>query len=270
MPIKPRPADDEDQTPQTPESPTGKLDSHLEFAKWLAIIAMVIDHVGYLFPDKVDYTTWRSIGRLCWPLIAWVVAMRLYVAPDRTARYLKRLLPWALVAQVPYTAIFLEFRNLPWWDAFNIFITIGFGCTIFLLLEMWDRVSTAKKAGIVAATIFIVVISRFVDYGPVGAVTIPVLAILARQNIMYAAIGAGIMGALANVLILVGDDILAKYWVLGVAPLLASLIAVLCLRVELPMPRLPGWFFYLFYPLHLLVLLMVFLAVHVNMQGVTP
>lgn len=253
----------EPELPELSAAPM-QLDRQLEFAKWLAIITMVIDHVGYVFAAHLDYIAWRAVGRLCWPLIAWVVAMRLYVAPERTKGYLKRLLPWAVLAQVPYAFVFSISKAPPepWYDAFNIFFTIGLGCIIFMLVMAWEKSSIAKRMLIAGGITLITVAAVKVDYGAFGVMSVPVLALLARMDIRYAAIGSGIMAALANSFILMTDGILAKYWMLALAPLPASAIALFCLSHYIPMKRLPRWFFYAFYPVHLIIIVIVVIILY--------
>lgn len=244
-------------TAQSHTAPQARtLDAQLEFAKWIAILAMLIDHAGVIFADKVDYLTWRSAGRLCWPLIAWIVALRLYAAPERTMGYLKRLLPWALLSQLPYGFIFNYMYGDAWFDGFNILITIAFGCSIFAILRKWDSYNAAQRLLAALAILLICVAGIKVDYAAIGVVTIPVLAFIARDySLKASAIACGIMGALANLFILLTDDLLQQFWILPIATLPASLIALFCLKNYIPMPRLPRWFFYAFYPAHLILLI---------------
>lgn len=240
------------------------LDSQLELAKWIAIITMVIDHAGFFFSDKVDYVLWRSIGRLCWPLIAWIVAMRLYTAPERTLGYLKRLLPWAIIAQFPYSFIFnahhvsngvLDPR--PWYALLNIFVTIGLGCIVFMLVERWEKAGPARKVLLALGIIAAVAPGPVADYGPLAIVSIPVLVLLARQSLVQAAVACGVFGVVVNLLSLIHNNILDQYWGMALSALLASGIALFCLKTYLPLWRLPRWFFYAFYPLHLVLLVLL-------------
>ncbi len=235
------------------------LDEHLEIAKWLAILTMVIDHIGYIFGEYLDYTTWRSVGRVCWPLITWIVAMRLYVAPERTKGYLKRLLPWAIIAQVPYAFVFCLMKTppMPWYNSFNVFFTIMLGCLIFMMVMAWDKSSTIKRALIIFGVVSVSIVSLKVDYSTFGVISIPVLAFLAQRDLKQSALACGIMAALANFFVLVTDGLLTEYWLMAVVPLVGSPIALYCLNNYLPMPRLPRWFFYAFYPLHLILLVIL-------------
>lgn len=231
-------------------------DSQLELAKWLAILTMVIDHVGYVFADMVDYMAFRMLGRICWPLIAFIVAMRLFVSPTRTSGYLRRLLPWAVIAQLPYAFIFLFPRQEPWYETFNIFVTIALGCLVFILLERWRKAASQPEQLLCAVGILIAVTAGVkVDYGPVGVITIPVLALLARQSTLKAAIACGLFALLSNTLYMIGAHSLSANWPMLAGTLAASVIACVTLNEAGSLWRLPRWFFYAFYPVHMIILI---------------
>jgi hypothetical protein len=68
--------------------------------KTIAIITMVIDHVGlFFFPH---YILPRVIGRLSFPLFAWLIANGAHHTHN-IKKYLKRLFLLALISQVPFT-----------------------------------------------------------------------------------------------------------------------------------------------------------------------
>ncbi|MEG5044610.1 TraX family protein [Microcoleus sp. B4-C1] len=80
--------------------------------KWLATILMVIDHVGFL----VEIEPMRVIGRLSFPLFAWVLAQNWKRRePEKSAKPLiTRLLLFGIISQIPYIILFnrLEFNIL--------------------------------------------------------------------------------------------------------------------------------------------------------------
>ena len=59
---------------------------------------MFIDHYGKIVEPDL-YLPTHAIGRLSFPLFATIIGTRLALRPDLAKRYLKRLLPWALVSQ---------------------------------------------------------------------------------------------------------------------------------------------------------------------------
>lgn len=70
--------------------------------KIIAAITMLIDHVGYYFypwlPDEV-YITFRSIGRLAFPIFAYFIALG-YRRTGHLGRYFLRLLSYAIISEV--------------------------------------------------------------------------------------------------------------------------------------------------------------------------
>lgn len=81
----------------------GERISKLDALKWIALIAMVIDHIGLLFfPEE---NVFRVIGRISFPIFAYLIAEGSFKTRNRK-RYLIRLWFFALLAQVPYMIAF--------------------------------------------------------------------------------------------------------------------------------------------------------------------
>lgn len=78
--------------------------------KCIAITVMTIDHIGALFfPGQI----WlRTIGRIAFPIYAFLIANGFLHTHSRS-RYLVRLLGFALLSQIPYTALELRIHNRP-------------------------------------------------------------------------------------------------------------------------------------------------------------
>ena len=57
----------------------------LELAKWIALIAMVIDHYGKIVEPSL-YLETHAIGRVSFPLFAAIVGTRLALHPSLGAR----------------------------------------------------------------------------------------------------------------------------------------------------------------------------------------
>ncbi len=83
---------------------------------------MIIDHVGlFFFPNVILF---RVIGRLAFPLFAWLIANGAYHTKNINA-YLKRLFVFALISQVPY--FFANRQINPDFSQLNIFFTLFLG-----------------------------------------------------------------------------------------------------------------------------------------------
>ncbi len=237
---------------------SSSLENKLELIKIIAIIAMVFDHVGFLFHDYVNYPLMRAIGRECWPLLALVIALRLSAKPSRSVGYLKRLVPWGIVSQIPYAVMFFSANNHPFLHSLNILFSITLGVSIFWLMH---RFKLAPALLLSAPLLFL---AGYCDYGVFGAAIIPLLAILASHSAERAAAACGLLGAICNgvFLLTAGAATMNTLFLFCVPPLLASLIALYCLRLpNMTIPRLPGWFFYAFYPVHLSVILALFIFI---------
>lgn len=211
----------------------------LELAKWVAIITMAIDHYGKIVDEFVFEET-HAIGRVSFPLFAAIVAIRLAVRPDLNLRYLRYLIPWAIISQPVFVIV-----GRPWYDG-NILVTLALGVAASHLLRRQLETSTLAFG---AELTGIAVLSIFVDYGPVGVAMIPAMAFMVARHGYAGGAAVGPLGLAANV------D--ASSRILGWADLtavLATPILMFSLWAKIALPRLPTQVFYAFYPLHLLAL----------------
>jgi hypothetical protein len=210
----------------------------LELAKWIAVITMAIDHYGKIVDDSVFLET-HTIGRISFPLFAAIIGIRLATRPDLDKRYLRHLIPWAVISQPVFVLVGRE-----WYEG-NIMFTLALGVLATFAwrhptLPQWSR--GAIFAGALIA-------SAFVDYGPIGVLMIPAMAKLFAQSPAAGVAAAGPLGLAAN---LVPES--PPLQMADLAALLASPILFLSLKGQIRLPRLPTQFFYAFYPAHLLVL----------------
>jgi hypothetical protein len=210
----------------------------LELAKWIALITMAVDHYGKIVDDSVFLET-HAIGRISFPLFAAIIGIRLATRPELDRRYLRHLIPWALVSQPVFMLVGRE-----WYDG-NIMFTLALGVLAALVWRhpaLSDRSRGAAFAAILGA-------SAFVDYGPVGVLMIPAIAFIFARGMLAGAAAAGPLGLAAN---LVPSS--PPLQIVDLAALLASPILFLSLKARIRLPRLPTQFFYAFYPAHLLLL----------------
>jgi hypothetical protein len=128
----------------------------VEAVKWVAFALMVLDHVTlFITPERPAWA--YLLGRLVFPLFAMSLAFGLRNAGElamETAA--KRLLMWALVAQVPYSFVIHEV-------SLNVLFT--FWAAVFLYASVrWHRFNVARGALVLAA----VLVASIVEFGPVG------------------------------------------------------------------------------------------------------
>lgn len=222
----------------TPGAITPRLDSgQQETLRWLAISAMVTDHVGaILLPADVAQPL-RFVGRIAWPLFAFLMAYNVAARGVDPRRYLGPLLLWAAVAQLPH------------YLAFDVFVVTILG-TLFLaasslaLLHAGIEGKIAPHAQI-GGLVGIALLSTQVEYGPTGVALVVALWWAVRSGTAGAWLVAALLTALVN-----------YPWPNWPAALLALPLAFLAGRLPVRLPR-SGRLPWVFYPAHLLVLWLI-------------
>lgn len=98
--------------------------------KILAVTTMVIDHIGlFFFPQ---YTILRIIGRLAFPLFAWLIANGAYHTHN-IKKYLSRLFFLAVISQIPFTLANQQISSPLFY--LNVVFTLFFGLLAIYLLN---------------------------------------------------------------------------------------------------------------------------------------
>lgn len=74
------------------------------YVKWTATILMLVDHTAYFLKDSVDDNTYlglRIIGRLAFPLFAFLLVESFYFTKNRLKHFVK-IAGLALISEIPY------------------------------------------------------------------------------------------------------------------------------------------------------------------------
>lgn len=125
---------------------------------------MIVDHVGvFFFPEEL---TFRIIGRLSFPLFAWLIANGARHTKDIKA-YLKRLFLFAVISQIPYHLAFGLVRDS--------YVGLNIGFTLFLGILGIKLVSSKKGEGLkIAGVALLAVLAQILgsDYGAAGVLSI--------------------------------------------------------------------------------------------------
>lgn len=213
--------------------------------KTIAIVAMVVDHVAAAFVPAgiILWQVMHAIGRLTAPIMCYFIAEGYYHTRNVT-RYAMRLGCFALISHFPFC--FFEFGRWPVSDGGLKLYPTSIIWTLFLgliSLIVWsnDRLSPAVKgiliSGLCAAALF----------GD-GSFSV-VLCILGfgmyRGDFKKQALALLVTLAIPNLLMT-----LEPYW-------LGAFLVIPLLRQyngSLGGGKHSKWFFYVFYPLHLLVI----------------
>ena len=208
--------------------------------KMIAIISMLIDHIGHIFfPEMMIF---RIIGRISFPIFAYVLAEGIYYTKDIT-KYMLRLGIFALLSEIPYDLAImgsvLEFSHQ------NVFFTLFFGVALFWLYKKIQH-DGWKLAALAVMLFTVLFLCQWLntDYCNIG-----ILLIFAFYMYRDKKVGK---------LVLAGVLFLGLTGGLQLYALLALPLIALHNGEQGPNRKT---FFYLFYPAHLLILYLVHLIV---------
>ena len=214
--------------------------------KLIAIITMTIDHIGIVFGTSF-YNLLRAVGRLSFPIFAFLLTEG-YVHTKSFSKYFLRLLVLAVISEVIYDYVF--FDSFIYIDANNIFFTLALGLLTLFLLDkskglikryFKDKVDLFIILPITYILIIVIMglMGEFLNfsYGMLGILVISFFYLF-KTNFPLVVISVSL-----STLIL-GEGI--QYFSLF------SLILIYFYNKKLGMKC--KLFFYLYYPLHILVL----------------
>ena len=206
--------------------------------KLLAALFMTIDHVGVLLLPHVIVL--RILGRLALPIFAFMIAEGCRYTRNRL-RYFGSVFALGVLCQIVY---YLADRSL----YFSILITFSLSIATIYALQDWKEQKTTRSAlvffGVVAG---VYALNRVfvIDYGFWGCM-LPVFAAAFQKTAWDRPwVNLGMLGL--GLLVLAADLGQIQYYALPALPLLA------CYNGRRGRWKLK-YFFYLFYPLHLVLL----------------
>ncbi len=202
--------------------------------KAVAILTMTIDHIGAILLPQVAWL--RIIGRIAFPIFAYQLAVG-YVHTHNLSHYVRRLAIWGLVAQPVYM---IALGVKPW--TLNIFATLLLG-----LLAMWGCDhrrwwAVVLALGLSAVQLWLPAVGP--DYGLYG-ILLCLSSYVLFQHRDQLAMAHGLLHVLASVL----------FWPVQIYAL-ASIPFILW-PPRLRRGRVPGLLFYAYYPMHLIIIVLV-------------
>lgn len=220
--------------------------------KVIAIIAMVVDHVGYVFfPEEL----WmRIIGRLAFPLFCWLLAQGAFFTSN-VYKYMFRLLLVGIVSQIIYFLLFIDFNWSTW--SFNVFFTLLTGLIAIQLLK--SRWNIAYK---IPALILLLLISEMLkfEYGLYGVLIILVFYIfrnsIIRMSLSVVSITL-IYFTIPLVLTLFQTQVITNDQLLSLIQPVSLFAIIIIASFNNKVGIKLKWLFYWFYPVHLLVLYVI-------------
>lgn len=215
--------------------------------KWIATITMLLDHIGAIviseqlwqqginpfyssFDEPLVLLYWvlRTIGRLAFTLYAFLLVEG-YLHTRNKTRYGVLLFLFFIISEIPFDLalhnVQIEFTSQ------NIFLTLFLG---FVMMRLIDYFYQRDKWTQILFIFFFGAINEFLgaDYGMYGIVMIGLFFITRNDNVLR----------------------FLSISVIGLLQRTAGLSAFLIEMYNGERGKQPKYFFYLFYPLHLLIL----------------
>lgn len=220
------------------------------FLKLIAIICMAVDHVSKVFfPDSIVLAV---IGRIAFPLFAYCIVVGC-IYTRNVYKYIARLGVFALLSQPIYTL-----ASHPTWAAFqeNIFVPNIFFTLIAGTLAVTALMDIKKNWWMLIIPLGMEMLIGL-DYGLYGIIMM-VLFYVGRKNSWLSAL---------MVVAWMSSQISGDFLTIGSFGLNRQFFAILALPLIYVhtdfKPNVHKYFFYAFYPAHLLVIYLLRLFLHV-------
>lgn len=235
--------------------------------KLIAVVTMLLDHIGYLLVGQgcvvprmmagEPYQDWwmlysvysvlRMTGRVAFPVFCFLLVEG-FLHTKNWKKYALRLGLFALISEVPFDLF--DTGMAVSWETQNVFFVLFLG---LLMLKCLQLLEARMPDGIAGAGLWLelAVIGGFciaawlvrADYNYIGIMLIAVLYLFRRDPVRMCLMGFIWMALMQRTL----------YLLPGFA---AGFLAIYCYSGQRGKWR-GKYFFYLFYPVHLLVLAMV-------------
>ncbi|WP_161879000.1 TraX family protein [Alkalibacterium sp. MB6] len=212
--------------------------------KMIAITAMFLDHISYLLIPSDTPMNWgvHFIGRIAAPVMCYLIAEGHHHTSNKK-RYLGRLLLFALISHAPYVIYF----DLPFFGATSIIWSLSMGL-VALMGASSKRLPLWVKIGWV---LFCCLLAYNANWNYLGVLWIVWFG-LTRHNFRLQMTGYTLIGLILYVgqgLIRVGPHVTYRFGFLLPIVLFYFHNGKLGTKT-----KLSKWSFYIFYPLHLIVL----------------
>lgn len=230
--------------------------------KLLAIAAMTIDHIALVFVPSASilYYMMRLIGRLTAPLMAFMLAEGYRYTRSR-AKYLLRLLAFALISQPFYFR--LAFGRAPesvleYITHWNVMFTLAVTLMSLMLLE--SKMPTAPRLILVGVCISL---AQFGDWSymiPVWTIIFHVFRNDKRRSVALFTIVSLVLQT--TIWLLQYDSFAAFSYQYGTLLALIPIMLYNRKRGNVLHKNLNRWLFYVYYSLHMSVLLMTKILWH--------
>lgn len=226
--------------------------------KIIAIIAMFIDHMAWKYAPGITFIGFimHMIGRITAPIMCYFVAEGFHYTKN-IKKYIKRMCVFAVISHIAY--IYYSIGKLPVIIENNQITIVSYTSVIYTLLlglialVIWNNVKLDKTIKIILI-IIILMASDIGDWGHIAVLWILFFGIyhgnFKKQILSFYIIG--ILAWLLPILNAAGKSEmmyqLCNFGIYLAVPLLSLYNGKLFKRHNMK------WFFYIFYPLHLMII----------------
>lgn len=215
--------------------------------KYLVIAAMLIDHIAWAFVpmDSVLGQLMHFIGRLTGPTMAFFIAEG-YCHTKNVKKYALRLGIFALISWLPF--VYFEFGTVKPYPSFGVIYTLFLG---LLTVWFWDKANCPKWCKVLAV-IGICILSLFGDW-PIFDILYCLFFFCYRERPKDKWTAFCITTAFCCLDIFFATPWWASLCQVGI--FMVPLLIQFCYNGEGGSKKpVHKWFFYVFYPAHLLML----------------
>ena len=224
-----------------------------EVLKLIACLTMLVDHIGYVF---LPYPILRIIGRLAYPIYAFLLCQGLRHTKN-PGKYLLRMLLVLLITELPYD---LLFRGQFTWEHQNVMFTLLLGLLMGLCIR---KVSSLPVKLLLVIPFALLAELMHTDYGGYGILVIAIFIFsqyAPRPRLVEAIclFPLSLFMSKSAVLIFGFPVPIQLFSIVALIP-----IGLYNGKKSTASPALQ-WSFYLFYPVHLVVLFLIQLFISSN------
>lgn len=217
--------------------------------KLIAIVTMFIDHLAVaglssqMGTYSTLYTAMRLIGRLAFPLFCFLLVEG-FSHTRNVRKYAFRLLLFAFISEIPFDLVFN--RQMFYWQYQNVFFTLFTGLVVIALMDHSKRVfhgffRLVIDCSVLVAGILLAELLIRSDYGAMGVLAIVFIYIFRqRGNVVAMAVSVLWLSTIQLIESASAIDIILVKFYNGERGLNLKYV------------------FYAFYPVHLLLLYLVF------------
>ena len=217
-----------------------------ETLKLIACVTMLIDHIGYMFGLGLKL---RVIGRLAFPIYCFLIAEGAYHTQN-PKKYALRLAIGALIAEFAFDFAFFGIWT---WQYQSVMVTLLLGYLALTAMKRFDN-PAVKTLSVVPFAVLADLLST--DYGWQGVLLVALFGVARDLPWKWLAQTVG-MAVLFWLLPSAKKEILSIQVPIQMFGLVSLVLIGLYSGRKITRNKVVQWAFYLFYPVHMVLLRLI-------------